>query len=242
MRHFRRVAILRLMDPKECACRLSSEPLLAFVDEGDEEQCISCAVGAGGAEAPPRKLQFERYRKGSSGLYAIAEVHDFELPQAVTSACEAGEGPCLPWVKISRDPKRFRACLARARTLGPIKGPGAFYDLVKEYMIQEDQEVFYVLLLDTQLQVRGISELARGARDRVLTPIPDVLRLPLVDGALAFAVAHNHPSGKLDPSKADKDLTTAIQHAADAVGLHFSDHIVVGADGFFSFREQGLLH
>ncbi len=220
---------------------MSSEPLLAFVDEGNEEQCISCAVGAGGAEAAPRKLQFERYRKGSSGLYAIAEVHDFDLPPAVTSACEAGEGPCLPWVKIARDPKRFRSCLANARAVGSIKGPQTFYDLVKEHMVQEDQEVFYVMLLDTQLQVRGISELARGARDRVLTPIPDVLRLPLVDGAMAFAVAHNHPSGKVDPSKADKELTLAIQQAADAVGLHFSDHIIVVPDGYYSFREQGLL-
>lgn len=153
-----------------------------------------------------------------------------------------GKGPtCLPWVKITRDPTRFRACLAEARKMGAITSSEKLYNVLKEYMTAEDVEVFYVVLLDTQLFVRGIGELARGARDRVQTPVPDILRLAIIDGAMAFAVAHNHPSGKATPSEADKELTKAILEGANAVDILLMDHIVVGADKYYSFADHGLL-
>jgi len=97
------------------------------------------------------------------------------------------------------------------------------------------------VLLDTQLQVRGVGEISRGARDSVQTPIPDILRLPIVEGAKAMIVMHNHPSGKVNPSKADKALTKTLKQACDTVNIDLFDHLVVGPNEYFSFANEGLL-
>jgi DNA repair protein RadC len=58
-------------------------------------------------------------------------------------------------------------------------------------------------------------------------PVRDVLALVLTSGGAAFGVAHNHPSGCVDPSKRDRRVTTRLAEAADAVGVRFLDHVVV---------------
>ena len=226
---------------------MAGEPLLAVWEEGQEEDVVGCG-SCGAAETAvgnPAVLRVERARRNPAGGYALETAHEVPLSpalQALYSSGGACQGEaCLPWVRVQRDPARFRAALAAARKLGPVTSSKDFYRLVKDHLVSQDQEVFYVLLLDVHSNVRGISEISRGARDRVLTPIPDVLRLPLVDGATAFIVAHNHPSGKTKPSEADKEVTKAIKEAADAVEILFLDHIIVGADGYYSFSDHNLV-
>jgi DNA repair protein RadC len=142
---------------------------------------------------------------------------------------------CLPYVHVQRSPQ-YNACMTRARQMGRIDDSNKLYDLIKLDMGSEDQENLMVILLDTQLYCRGVDKIARGARDRVSVPIPDVLRLPLMAGATAFVIAHNHPSGNPTPSKADELLTDALRKAAKQVEVDLFDHLVVGNDGYYSFR------
>jgi DNA repair protein RadC len=135
----------------------------------------------------------------------------------------------------------FSGCLAAAQAIGPMKFPKNCFTLMQKWFMQQDQEVFVVVLLDTQLQVRGVGEISRGARDSVQTPIPDILRLPLIEGAKAMIVMHNHPSGKVNPSKADKALTKVLKAACDTVNIDLFDHLVVGPKEYFSFANEGLL-
>ena len=116
----------------------------------------------------------------------------------------------------------------------------------------EDQEVFWVLTLDTQLYLRGVTEIARGERDRVATPIPDTVRLVLgiaaLEGASAFIVVHNHPSGDPSPSSHDRAVTRMLKTAALAIEIDLLDHVILGTPGkdpcllgHFSFRAAGQL-
>lgn len=240
----------RIVDPYAGEPLVAIEEPLIAVEEGEGVAVYSCGP-CGNNQKRPTSLFFDKMKRGTNGDFEVAERIESPLKFSGAQDNEGfdSSGPsCLPWVKVTRDPKRFRACLAQARKYGRITGSESFYNIVKDFMTAEDQEVFYVLLLDTQLQVRGISELARGARDRTLTPIPDVLRIAIIDGAMAFCIAHNHPSGPCEPSKADKELTKSIKEAADAVGILMMDHIVVGAgsgpngDGpqnYYSFDDHG---
>lgn len=220
----------------DCGCKhtppVLAEPMVA-ITVVEEALDLSPPI-------PPRTLRVEKAHQAKDGSFTFETMTEVGIAGA--SEARDCDGPkCLPWVRITRDPNRFRACLAQARKIGRIESSKKLYELVKDFMTAEDQEVFYVILLDTQLYVRGISELARGARDRVQTPVPDVLRLAIVDGATAFLVAHNHPSGRPNPSEADKDLTKAIVEAADAVGIGFFDHIIVGATSYYSFADNKLV-
>lgn len=225
----------------------AGEPLLAVWDDVSEEVigCGACAASptTGGH---PAVLRFEKAKRNPvTGRFALETAGETELSPELQSLYSQGGScqgsACMPWVRIQRDPQRFRTAIEAARKIGPIRDPKDFYRFVKDHMTSEDQEVFYILLLDVHMQIRGISEISRGARDRVLTPIPDVLRMPLVDGATAFIVAHNHPSGKTTPSEADKEVTKAIKKGADAVDILMLDHIIVGAHGYYSFSEHGLV-
>ena len=68
--------------------------------------------------------------------------------------------------------------------------------------------------------------LTEGSADRSLLPVRDVLALVLASGGAAFGVAHNHPSGCVDPSEQDRRLTARLAEAARLVGLRFLDHVI----------------
>lgn len=218
-----------------CGCKLVNGPLMVFGEDDTVAECGECAEP--GASSPPRRLHIERVSR--TGVVTEREI---DLSPKLTEAYAAcADGGCLPWVRIQRDPAQFRAAMAHARTLGQVKDSTKIFELTKEYLCKQDQEVFLVVLLDTQLQVRGIGEIARGARDHVGVSMPDVLRLPLVDGASYFVVAHNHPSGKIKPSQADKYLTKDIARAGKIINIPCIDHLVVGPNDFYSFSDHNQL-
>lgn len=150
---------------------------------------------------------------------------------------------CLPWVRVTKDPERFSACLTRARELGPIDAGEKVYELLAPYMARQDQEIFVVVLLDVQDHVRGVAEVARGQRSKVFVDPADILRPVLITGASRFWVAHDHPSGKAEPSGADRRLTKAIEKATKAAApdVEFEGHIVVG-DGEWGDASSGKVH
>jgi DNA repair protein RadC len=159
----------------------------------------------------------------------------------VLHAAEAGA--CLPWVRVTRDPERYEACLAKAQAIGPVANARKVYELLSPTLAQEDQEIFLVVLCDVRGQLRGVAEVARGQRSRVGVGVIDVMRVAravqdqvLHSGAEIFVVVHNHPSGNPEPSAQDRKLTETIREATRPYGseLTFADHVIVGMGAFYS--------
>jgi hypothetical protein len=171
---------------------------------------------------------------------APAPAHALEMVYEMPFSARCSNGSCIPWVRAGRDPEEFRALYDHMKKVGPIKDSDRLYDYLKDFMAAQVQEVFLVILFNTQLQVLDVSEVTRGAVDRVQVPMPDVLRLPIHRSATTFAVAHNHPSGNPKPSQADKELTKAIAKAGSTVGIELIDHLVFGARDYYSFAEHEM--
>lgn len=146
----------------------------------------------------------------------------------------------VPWVRIERDPTRYAAVMRRGQRFGPIRNALSVYLLLGETAAKEDQEVAWVVLVDTHGTCRGVQEIARGARDHVGFELPDATRAAVVAGAKYLVLCHNHPSGSAVPSEDDGELTTAVETACFEVGLLLLDHVVLGMGEYFSFRERGL--
>ena len=68
-----------------------------------------------------------------------------------------------------------------------------------------------------------------------------VLKLALERGAVSLILAHNHPSGGLRPSQADKDITTKLKVAAASLDIKVLDHLIITENSYFSFADEGLL-
>jgi len=105
----------------------------------------------------------------------------------------------------------------------------------------DQDEKFLALLLDNRHRVITMKKLFQGTVD--FTPIfPRVIaKEALAHNAAAIVIAHNHPSGLVDPSKADKDMTSTIKRAMSLIDVCVLDHIIVAGPHSLSFAEEGLM-
>lgn len=102
-------------------------------------------------------------------------------------------------------------------------------------------EVFGVLFLDTRNRVIRFEELFRGTIDGASVYPREVVKAALEHNAAAVILAHNHPSGVAEPSRADRQLTDRLVQALGLVDIRVLDHVVIGRGEPVSFAERGLL-
>lgn len=161
-------------------------------------------------------------------------------PHLAEGSAEANDS-CQPFTRVERDPQKFSACMARARTIGPIDNSKAIYELVRGDIEKLDEEHFYVMCVDFRGQLRDYFEIAKGQRHRVGVDIEDIISAVILSKCDGFALAHNHPSGVPTPSDADKDLTSRVLDAARVAcpNVAFIDHVVVGQGRYHSFADHG---
>lgn len=102
-------------------------------------------------------------------------------------------------------------------------------------------EVFALLLLDTEHRVIGFRELFRGTPDGASVYPREVVRIALEHNAAAVILVHNHPSGDPEPHLADRSLIITLKNALNLVGTRILDHVVVSYEGCVSLAERGDL-
>lgn len=116
---------------------------------------------------------------------------------------------------------------------------------VKSYLLahlrDKPNEVFSILLLDSQNQLLHFEVLFQGTIDCTAVYPREVLKKVLQYNASAVIFAHNHPSGSTNPSQADKDITAHLQQALALIDVRVLDHMIVGDNNVFSFAENQLL-
>ncbi|GGO77137.1 JAB domain-containing protein [Nonomuraea cavernae] len=89
------------------------------------------------------------------------------------------------------------------------------------------RERLVVVVCDTRGAVLRRTVLTEGGADHTTVPVREIITAVLTSGGAAFGLAHNHPSGSLDPSDDDLTATMRVAEAADTVGLRFLDHLIV---------------
>ncbi|MDQ2751861.1 MAG: DNA repair protein RadC [Bacteroidota bacterium] len=102
-------------------------------------------------------------------------------------------------------------------------------------------EVFAVLFLNQANKVMHYEVLSEGGITGTVADPRIILRKALSHDAVNLILCHNHPSGSIKPSKADKELTAKIKEAALLFDMTVLDHIIVSADGHYSFADEGIL-
>lgn len=107
------------------------------------------------------------------------------------------------------------------------------------------EEHFYVILLDTRNNVVGYHEVSKGLVDRSHVHPREVFRVAILENASKIIIAHNHPSGFMNPSTQDISMTKTLVEAGELLGIKIMDHIIVaeilGDFEFISMREKGYV-
>jgi len=108
---------------------------------------------------------------------------------------------------------------------------------------QPDREQFCVLLLDAKNKTIGLNIVSTGSLSSAAVHPREVLKPAILANASAMILAHNHPSGELGPSDADKAITKKIIQASNIMGITVHEHLIVSMDEdrYFSFADQGLI-
>jgi DNA repair protein RadC len=128
-----------------------------------------------------------------------------------------------------------------------VSSPEDVFSLVGPEMQMLSQESVRVILLNHRKRLIHLTEVFRGTGNESFANPSEILRKAISHGAHAIIVVHNHPSGDPTPSLADHEVTRRIKSASLAVGIEFTDHIIIGCrseragDPYFSFREAGLI-
>ena len=125
---------------------------------------------------------------------------------------------------------------------GPVMtSPQMLRDWLRLYCAGLEHEVFLVLYLDANHRLIEPQELFRGTLTQTSVYPRELVKGALARNAAALAVAHNHPSGQAEPSRADEFLTQTLKSTLSLVDVRVIDHFVVAGDQVVSFAERGLL-
>ncbi len=122
-----------------------------------------------------------------------------------------------------------------------LASPAAVRDYLQVGMEGLREEVIQVLYLDAKNAIIESENLERGTVDQASVYPRKIIERAIHHNAVSFILVHNHPSGDPTPSEDDKALTKALAAAARTMGMSLHDHIVIGKDKDFSFRENGLM-
>lgn len=143
------------------------------------------------------------------------DYESFSKEELIGLLCDAG---ITPRVKNSRD----------------------LWEHIEKYG-KKKQEHFGVVLLNGSLQIVGVKVVSIGIVNRTLVHPREVFRPAIRANATALILFHNHPSGNLNPSSEDEELTSRLQKAGQIMGIEVVDHLIVGKATYFSMKEEGYM-
>ena len=129
----------------------------------------------------------------------------------------------------------------RVRRGTAMTSPQTVRDYLRTKLAVLEHEVFVALLLDSQHRLIEYIELFRGTLAQTSVYPREVVKVALARNAAAMILAHNHPSGVAEPSRADELLTQCLKQALSLVDVRVLDHYIVAGDETTSFAERGLL-
>ena len=115
------------------------------------------------------------------------------------------------------------------------------FELMQPIIGELPHEEFWIVYLNNSNKVISKTQLSKGGITGTVVDVRLVFKLALEMGATSLVLCHNHPSGSLKPSEADKQITQKLKRAGESLEIAILDHVIVTETGYFSFVDQGIL-
>ncbi|PQV45704.1 DNA repair protein RadC [Jejuia pallidilutea] len=122
-----------------------------------------------------------------------------------------------------------------------ITSSASVFELMQPVIGELEHEEFWIVYLNNSNKVIQKNQLSKGGITGTLVDVRLVLKTALETGATALILAHNHPSGTLKPSEADKQITQKLKSAALSLDIKVLDHLIITEKAYFSFADEALL-
>lgn len=217
----------------------SDRPREKLMEQGrralTDAELLAILIGSGSKEETAVELCRRILKDFKNNLHALSKVEVQDLCTykgigeakaiSIVAAMELGRR------RQSVEPTKVEVLNSSKRVYEYFKGQ--FQDL--------PHEEFWVLYLNTACKVIDRQLIGRGGNDFTPVDVRIILRFALQCKANGLILMHNHPSGTLHPSQADKVLTTKIVESSKIMDIRVNDHVIFTDGGYYSFRDEGLL-
>ncbi|WP_313075332.1 RadC family protein [Melaminivora sp.] len=172
---------------------------------------------------------------GFGGIAGLLHANAGELAR-IKGLGPAKRAELLAVLELAR-----RALAEQLAERAVFDSPGAVRHYLQLHLAARTHEVFAALFLDSQHRLIAMEELFRGTLTQTSVYPREVVLRALQHHAAAVILAHNHPSGSVQPSRADEALTQTLKSALALVDVRVLDHIIVAPGASLSMAEQGLV-
>lgn len=200
-----------------------------------DAELIAILIGSGNRNESAVALSKRILSAANGNIYELAKLSVEKLTEfngigeakaiAIITALELGKRRQL---EVALEKPKIVSSKNVANIMQPIIG-----DL--------DHEEFWVLFLSNSNKVLAKSQVSKGGLTATVVDIRLLFKRALELVSVAIIVCHNHPSGKLQPSVADKNLTQKMKQAGNTLDIKLLDHLIITEKAYFSFADEGLL-
>lgn len=199
-----------------------------------DAELIAILLGSGNTKENATELARRMLRDCSNDLDTLASlsIEDIMKYRGV------GEAKAVSIAAALELGRRKRSAVMEKKR---ISSSADAYNLIAGHFEDLPHEEFMILILNRGNYCTSKSVISRGGISGTVTDIRVIIKNALDKRASGLILAHNHPSGNLQPSNADKTITARIKEAAALFDIAVLDHLIVTNNGYLSFADEGIL-
>ena len=199
-----------------------------------DAELIAILIGSGSRNESAVELSKRILNSVNNNLNALGKLSLSQLVQFKG----IGEAKAISIIAALELGRRRRA--EDAVDLIKITSSKAIFELMQPIIGELPHEEFWIVYLNNSNKVLSKSQLSKGGITGTLVDVRIVFKMALELGATALILCHNHPSGTLVPSEADKQITKKLKLAGDSLEIKVLDHLIVTETNYFSFVDEGI--
>ena len=200
-----------------------------------DTELVAILIGSGNREESAVALCKRIFASVDNNLNALGKL---SLQQLMTFK-GIGEAKAITIAAALELGRRRR--IEDAVELKKITSSQSVFDLMQPVLGELPHEEFWILYLNNSNKVIQKNQLSKGGITGTLVDVRLVLKNALETGATALILCHNHPSGTLKPSQADRDITQKLKIAAQSLDIKVLDHLIITETAYFSFADENML-
>lgn len=201
------------------------------------QELLALILGRGVKDGPILMIvQTLLSRFGTLGGLAEASLYDLQTTPGVGFAKATQLAACFELGKRSEQARSLHT-LNEAKIISEYD----MFQLARHRLTSYTKEHLLVLSFDVRRKLLGIDTVSVGTLDANLVHPRETFAVAIRRHAASVAIVHNHPSGDLEPSQNDIEVTKRLATAGKIMGIEVVDHLIISQNAFFSFRDHNLL-
>ena len=200
-----------------------------------DAELIAILIGSGNRDESAVELSKKILSKNQNNLNVLGKQSVSQLMQ-FKGIGEAKAISIIAAMELGRR-RRSEEALEKLK----ITSSNSVFEILQPILGDLAHEEFWILYLNNSNKIIEQFQISKGGITGTLVDVRITLRKALELGAVSLILAHNHPSGNLNPSEADKQLTIKLKTAAESMDIKILDHLIVTEKSYFSFADEGLM-